>query len=374
MKRNSVVFLLGVVLLVTVCTPGIQIKIDRIDEVVNRYKELGEFNGCVLVAENGKIIYEKVSGIAHSETGESLTVEHRFRLASVSKQFTAMAAMILKEQGKLSYDDDIQKYLPELPYKGVTIRHLLTHTSGLPDYTSLLEVHWDVEHKGTMMRKIATNTDVLGYLIKYKPSVKFTPGEKHSYCNTGYNLLAIIVERISKMSFQEFMRVHIFEPLDMKDSFVNERNGLNPDEKRARGILPGPDNIGFVLSDFHYQNGMYGDGGIYSTLEDMFRWDQALYSEKLVSRETIAEAFTPSKLNGGELVDYGFGWSLINTEEGKVVAHGGGWLGFRAFILRDLESKNTVIQLCNMPGISKGALAFTILNILHGKEYDLPKK
>lgn len=374
MKAKHVTIFLIFILVVSVCTPATQIKIDRIDELVNRYQELGEFNGCLLVAENGKVIYQQVTGIANSETGESLTVHHRFRLASVSKQFTAMATMILKEQGKLDYDDNIQKYIPELPYKGITIRHLLTHTSGLPDYMVLLETHWDVEHKGTMMRKMAMNSDALEYVIKFKPPVKFNPGEQHSYCNTGYNILALIIERVSEMTFQEFMKIYIFNPLEMKNSFVNERSGFPPDENRARGILPGPDKMGFVLSDFHYQNGMYGDGGIYSTIEDMFKWDQALYTEKLVSSAALKEAFTPAKLNNGKSIDYGFGWSIIETEDGKVVAHGGGWLGFRAFILRDLESKNTIIQLCNMPGISKGDLAFTIYDILHGKEYDVPKE
>jgi CubicO group peptidase (beta-lactamase class C family) len=348
--------------------------VEKIDELMERYKEFGAFNGCLLVIENGKVIYKDVHGIASIETGESLTVEHRFRLASVSKQFTAMAVMVLEEKGKLDYDDDVRKYIPELPYERITIRHLLTHSSGLPSYTALLDEYWDPEHKGSEERKVASNSDALAYLVKYKPPLKFKPGAMHRYCNTGYNLLALIVERISGMRFQDFMKEHIFAPVGMDDSFVNDPSGVLPEEKRAHGFKPKPDRTGFETKDFHYQNGMYGDGGIFTTIEDMLKWDQALRTERLVSSASLEEAFSPSRLNDGSSVDYGFGWSIIDTDVGRVVAHGGGWLGFSAFILRDLEHGNTVIQLCNMPGIHKGELAFAVFNILHGKEYKLPRR
>jgi N-acyl-D-amino-acid deacylase len=356
--RNYLV--LGILLLVcTVCMVpacGSKTKTEKIDELVERYKEFGDFNGCLLVVEDGKVIYEEVHGIANIETGESLTVEHRFRLASVSKQFTAMAIMVLKEQGTLSYDDEIKEFIPELPYENITIRHLLTHSSGLPAYTSLLDEYWDPEHKESEEREIASNDDALAFLIEYKPPVNFKPGEKHSYCNTGYNLLAVIVERVSGMTFQDFLKEHIFGPAGMDNSFVNDPSGILPEEKRARGFKPKPDRTGFVMSDFHYQNGMYGDGGIYATIEDMYRWEMALQTGKLVSGSTLEEVFSPSKLNDGTNVDYGFGWSIIDSDVGRVVAHGGGWLGFTAFIFGTLSTRMQLFSSVICRGFTRAHL------------------
>lgn len=380
MGRNSRLILRVILLLLL---PGVFLvcqscdtrrKAERIDELVNRYHEFDKFNGCVLVAEGEDIIYENALGFSNVDKSEKLTPDHGFRLGSVAKQFTAMAVMILQEQGMLNYGDDIRQYIPELPYERVTVRHLLTHMSGLPDYTSLLEQYWDTMNIGLPARKIATNHDALNLLVKKQPPVEFNPGDRHKYCNTGFMLLALMVERISGQTFQAFMESNVFRPLGMNSTYVNDPSGILPGKQRAHGLELNREGTGFLPKDYHYQNGMYGDGGIISTVEDMFKWDQVLYSDGLVSESTLNQAFAPAILNDSSTVDYGFGWSIVPYEDGIAVAHGGGWLGFRAFILRDITAEKTIIQLCNMPGIRKGELAFTIWRILHNKEYTLPKR
>lgn len=357
----------------SILAKGQQAKIAAIDALMNKYIELDRFNGCLLVADDHAIIYQRVHGVANPATGEPLTQEHRFRLASVAKQFTGTAIMILKERGELDYDDNVRKYLPDLPYDGITIRHLLTHTSGLPDYGSLLDQHWDTTHVNTRERKIANNHDAYECLVKYRPPALFPPGDRHEYCNTGYNLLALIVERVSGQTYQEFMRTRVFDPLGMTSTFENAADGTLPDKLRARGFKRNPVDTGYVDIDWHYQNGMFGDGGAFSTITDMFKYDQALYGSKLVSQQTLKEAFSCSKLNDGNEVDYGFGWSIVHNGRGDFVAHGGGWAGFSSFFLRDYHNGNTVIQLTNMPGVRKEQLAFAIYEILHGGKYEMPK-
>jgi CubicO group peptidase (beta-lactamase class C family) len=349
-----------------------QTDVDKIDELINRYHKISKFNGCILVAEKGKIIYENALGFANADQTEKLTLEHSFRLASVSKQFTAMAIVILKERGKIGYQDDVRKYIPEFPFKSITIRHLLTHTSGLPSYSVLLDQYWDTTNAGQDEREVASNKNALKLLVEHQPTLKFNPGDRYEYCNTGYMLLALIVARISNQSFQEFMKHNIFQPLGMVNTYVNEPTGILPEKKRAHGLKPDPEGEGFIPYDYHYQNGMFGDGGIISNIKDMFKWDQALYTEQLVSKPTLDEAFSPTILNDSSKINYGFGWSIIPVEEGMIVAHGGGWLGFNSFILREITRKITIIQLYNMPGIPKDDLAFTIYDILSGRDYFLP--
>lgn len=367
--------LLTIVLyLITPCHPCLaQTKVQKIDELMRTYFENGLFNGAVLVSENGKVIYNKCFGIADPETKENIQLDSQFRLASVTKQFTAMAVMILHERGKLNFDDDIKKYLPELPYSGITIRHLLTHTSGLPSYLPMFEVYWDIEHKGTTNRKTPTNKDALNLLVEHHPLVLFRPGERYEYCNTGYMLLALVVERVSGIEYDEFMKANIFAPLGMKNTLVYSLIKNQKMKRRVYGYKMSLDETEYISTDYSYLNAIVGDGGMYSTVEDMFLWDQALYTEKLVSESTLAEAFTRVTLNNGHKSEYGFGWSVIDDEEGKIVAHGGGWCGFRTFILREIEQRNAVILLCNNSKMRRGDIAFKIREILHGRDVALPK-
>lgn len=346
---------------------------ERIGCLVQRHIDLGNLNGCVLVAHDDEIVYERVHGIADPESGEPLTRQHRFRLASVSKQLTGVAVMMLEESGALGLDDPVLRYFPELPYDGITIRHVLTHTSGLPDYGALLDRYWDTAAGDERHRKVATNRDAYACLVKHHPPALFPPGERHEYCNTGYNLLALIIERVAGQTYPEFMRTRIFEPLGMNDTFVNSPDGSLPPTRRARGFREDLSDAGYTLLEGHYQNGMYGDGGVYTTIGDMFRYERGLATGQLLGPAAMLEICSPSRLNDGTPVDYGFGWSIIDDQRGTFLAHGGGWAGFGAFYLRDYRNGNAIIQLTNRPGIRRGELVFAIYEVLHGGHYDAPR-
>ncbi len=306
-----------------------------------------KLNGTILIAHKGEIVFENIMGYANIEEGTPLRRNSSFRLASVSKQFTAMGIMILKEQGKLNYDDDIRKFLPELPYEGITIRHLLNHTGGLPDYMRLFNLHWDTDNP-IIKRKIAFNRDAVELFAKHKPEVLFKPGEKWKYSNTGYVLLGSIIEKASQQPIQEFFQEQIFEPLEMNDSRAFSPNDDFVLDSRVYGFFYRFDGKGHGANDWHFLNGMVGDGGIYSSARDMLKWEQSLYGERLVKKSTLEEAFTSGKLNDGSETGYGFGWQIGKTPSGdRQLSHAGRWVGFGAFISREPENRVTVILLTN---------------------------
>ncbi len=315
-------------------------KAELIDRLLRTLDKKGKFNGVVLVSEHSKVIYKKAFGYANMETKDTLILESNFRMASVSKQFTAMCIMILEEQGKLDYDDDFQKYLPELKYEGITIRHLLWHTSGIPDYIELMDELWDPNI-------YYVNDDVLKLMAKHLPEKDFEPGEKYEYSNTGYVLLASIVERVSGVSFKEFVQQNIFDRIGMSSSVIpiGEKE-FEEMANRTYGFDISDNEAGYIENEYDHYNA-YGDGGIYSNLDDLFKWNEALYTEKLVKHETIEEAFKPYVLNNGHVGDYGFGWKLYRGAKQDVIEHTGDWVGFRTLIRRDLKNRNAIIILSN---------------------------
>jgi len=380
MNKNfrSVTILVLAILVFAFCYPEYssfaQPKAQKIDNLMQACYKNGQFNGAVFVAEHGKIIYDKSFGIANIETKEKIKSNSQFRLGSVSKQFTSMAIMMLKERGKLNYDDDIRKFLPELPYQGITIRHLLTHTSGLPDYMSLFDKNWDVDKKDTEERKIAANKDALNLFATYHPEVLFKPGERWEYSNTGYVMLALIVERASGKEFDQFLSDNIFKPLNMSHTLVFSPLKNQKMEHRVYGYQLDLNGVTYSENDFNYLNGIAGDGGIYSTTNDLFKWDQSLYTEKLVDKSTLKEAFTPVKFNNDSTYSYGFGWRIDKTKGGKMkVSHTGGWVGFRTSIDREIEDTNTIIILTNHSSIYRNEIRTAIASILHNQEYMFPK-
>jgi CubicO group peptidase (beta-lactamase class C family) len=320
-----------------------------IDSVMQSVVDTARFNGNVLVARNGKVIYKKSFGPSNFYTGEMLNDSSLFELASVSKAFTAMAIMILKEQGRLSYEDDVTKYLPELPYKGMTIRHFLTHTSGIADYEVVMVKGWDV-------KKIAHNDDVIALFEKYKPAIVFNPGEKWEYSNTAYAMLATIVQRVSGKPYKEFLAENIFTPLDMERSRVyNTRRSGEVIPNYAYGFVYSDSLKKYALPDslkeYYYVyplDGIEGDGIVNSTTGDLFKWNEALYADKLVSRASIEEAFTSGKLNNDSIHNYGFGWFIENDSvSGKILRHTGSWPGYRNLIVRFVDSQDCIILLTN---------------------------
>jgi len=326
-----------------------------IDKLMQTLHERGQYNGSIIIAINGKIIYRNGLGESNFDTHKKFTPETISCLASVSKQFTAMTIMILGEQNKLRYDDLLSKYIPELTKyaDGVTIRNLLTHTSGIPDVGDL-----GIDHPGL------TNNEVLRALIKQE-SLVFKPGTKYQYSNTGYVLLAIIVERVTKKSFNDYLAEKILLPLKMSKTFLYDGS-----QSRSGDVAGGYNQFG-LKDDFNSLE--TGDGGMFSTVDDLLKWDRALYSERLVKQSTLDTAFTPAKVIEGTTT-YGFGWNITGTGENRMVWHTGNTAGFRAFIERVLKDRIAIIMLTNKGNSKRMEISNAILNILKGLPYQLPRR
>src|SRR6187401_975010 len=317
---------------------------EKLDSLFNAQKH---FSGVVLISENGKTIYQKAFGYREFADQIPLQTADIFELASVSKQFTAMIIMMLKEKGKLNYDDSVSKYL-DIPYKGITIRNLLTHTSGLPDYQEIMDKYWDKS-------KVAGNPDCIEYLNKYAPPKHFEPGEKYEYSNTGYMLLASIAEKASGKDFIDLCRNWIFRKLKMKSTDIRTLEEKKATRNFAIGHVYVEERNKWVRAD-SFPSSNYtiwlgnrkGPGRVSSTASDLLKWDQALYTEKLIKQSTLQEAFTPMKLNDGTISDYGFGWSLrTDSTSGKIVQHNGDNPGYKTQIIRYIDKKKTMIILNN---------------------------
>lgn len=311
--------------------------VQELDSFLTGLHKEHKLNGILLLAKKGEVVFRKAYGTANFEKDLPITSSTPFNLASVAKQFTAMALMILAEQGKVMYDDPITKYLTSLDYHDITVRHLLNHQGGLVDYVGLFSQHdWD-------RSKIAGNEDLIALLAEHRPKTRFEAGSRFEYSNTGYILLGSIVEKASGQTFTEFLEEYIFIPLGMKNSFAYNLKIKDRPSHMAMGYRIHAD--GYDANDLIYLDGVMGDGNVYSSADDLFIWDRALYTEKLVRKETLKEAFTPGSLNDGTVTEYGFGWGVSNN--GNTVSHGGRWVGFRSLIRRDLDTENTIIFLDN---------------------------
>lgn len=328
-------------------TPAVGDRRTQIERLMTRLHDQHLFTGAVLVAEKGNVLYEGAFGLADRNTSRPYTTETRSCLASLSKPITAAAIMMLAEQHRLTYDDSLSTFLPVFAdaVGVVTIRHLLTHTSGIPDYPEL-----NVDHPGV------TNGEILAALQKV-PMPLFRPGQKYQYCNAGYVLLGLIVEHISGQPLPLFLESQIFKPLGMASTFV-----LTSVEQKTADVARGYDRSGGT-DDFE---GMEtGDSGVYSTVHDLLRFDQALYTESLVKQQTLAEAFTPAQVREGTTT-YGLGWNIENDATGTRVWHQGNTAGFRAFIERSLADRGTVIMLTNGGDTNRMSINDSIQRIVRG--------
>jgi len=353
-----------------------------LDSLFETLDKQGILNGCILVAEDGKPIYKKAFGYANFTTKQLLNNQTVFELASVSKQFTAMAIMQLHEKKKLNYDDDIKKYFPLIPYDSITVDNLLHHTSGIPEF-----LQWD--EKQVDVNQVNYNKDILAAIVKNNPPVNFKPGEQLAYSNTNYVLLALIVEKVSGMSFADYLGKNIFTPLNMLNTYVYPQRSVSQKlENYAYGYLYDPKTGGFIINDSikgnrcqYYFDGVAGPYGISSTTEDLLKWDQALYTDKLISKEEQGLAYLPSKLNNGKPaallgLAYGFGWLIMPSNEltGKIYMHSGGYPGYMTIISRYPDKNKTIIILTNTYNIiSLYQLCTAIENILFGKPFVIPK-
>jgi CubicO group peptidase (beta-lactamase class C family) len=280
--------------------------------------------------------------------------------------FTAMAIMILEEENKLEYDDTIQRFIPEFPYRGVTIRQLLTHRSGLSRYMTLAHEKWP-DHNVPI-----TNEAVIDLYVKYRPDPYFRPDNGFHYCNTNYALLASVVERISGMPFHRFMKTKIFDPLGMKDSFIYHMDQDSVVSAYVDTGVPGYFYRGWRLREQrnYYLNGVTGDKGVYSSVNDLAKWDLAIYYNTLVSDTTIQKAFTPGSPRYWKRKDnYGYGWRIKESED-STAFHFGWWKGFRTFYIRDMKQEKTIIVLTNK---DKGPGSQVLWDIIRDNTYDLGK-
>ncbi len=330
-------------------TTAQDLRATRLDGLFTSLHAKNAFNGNVLIAEEGKTLFEKSYGYADEISKRAIDKNTVFELASVSKQFTAMAIVLLQKQGKLRYEDHIATYIPSLSfYKDITIRQLIHHTSGLPDYMELFEEKWA---KSTF----ATNQDVVDMLAKYKPALQFQPDEKFEYSNTGYALLGFIIEKTSQMTFEDFLKQHIFKPLKMNNTFVY-RSRFKPQKVENYALGYVQDSMGnkVLTNSFgktfytYYLDGIVGDGMVNSTASDLLIWDQALYTNALVNETDKKTIFESIKTIDGATTDYGFGWFITQQENyGAIANHSGGWAGYTTFIERHMTSRKTIILLQN---------------------------
>jgi CubicO group peptidase (beta-lactamase class C family) len=309
---------------------------------------------AVMVIRDGRIVHQAGYGYADLANRVPITPDSAFNLASVSKQFTAMAIMILAASNALDYDDLVSRYLPQLaPYEGLTVRHLLTHSGGLPEYYDVIDT----------TSGMPGNADALA-LLGEMASSNFAAGERFEYSNPGYDMLAPLVEAVSGMDFASFMSERVFVPAGMQHSLIHDHT-LPIVPGRAFGYEPEGD--GYSLNDDDPLNGIVGSGSMYSTLNDFFRWDQVLYGETLVSRDALDEAFAPARLNNGKPVDYGFGWRLDEYEGRRRVRHGGSWVGFRTHIARYPDERFTIVILANRADVEPETYIDAVTGIYLGK-------
>jgi CubicO group peptidase (beta-lactamase class C family) len=317
-----------------------------IDALFADYDHPNVPGASVIVIQAGKVAYRHAYGLSDVETHVAATTATNYRLASVTKQFTAMAILMLAERHKLTLDDSLVKFFPDYPAygKAVTVRHLLNHTSGLLAYEDLIPAGRTAQVK---------DRDVLD-LLKQQDHTYFAPGSEWRYSNTGYAHLAMIVEKASGVGFAEFLKKNIFEPLHMSQTVAFE-DGISTVAHRAYGYSH--HGTGFERTDQSLTSAVLGDGGIYSSVDDLHLWDQALYTTKLVRAETLQQAFTPAVLTSGKPTNYGFGWEIGEFHGVKTVRHGGSTIGFRTEILRMPDRKLTVIVLTNRNEAKPGEIA-----------------
>jgi len=344
-----------------------QSKSAEIDKLVQKYNEIGQFNGTVLVAESGKIILKKGYGFANLEWNIPNKANTKFDIGSVTKQFTAMLIMQLVEQGKIKLDAKIIEYLPDYRQDTgdkITIHHLLTHTSGIPDYSSLPDFFKDVcncsYNSDEFIKKFCSN------------DLEFEPGTNFSYGNSGYYILGAIIEAVTNESYETVLQRNILDPLNMKNTGMDRHELVIP--QKASGY----ENTlnGYINSDYFDMVNTYAAGALYSTVDDLFYWDQTLYTEKLLSNKYKDLMFKPYKEN------YAYGWLVDKISIGhsanslkNIVQHGGGGVnGIHTLLTRLIDDRHLIILLHNTGGTSLKQLNMGIINILYNQPYKLPKK
>lgn len=299
-----------------------------------------QFNGNILFAENDQIITNKSYGFANFQEKEKLTQNHSFQLASVSKPFTAIAILQLIENGILTLNDTVEKFLPNFPYKGITIHQLLSHRSGLSQYTHFCD---SPDSIWPDKNKTINNNDVIEIISKIKPLKNYPPNRRYYYCNTNFLLLASIVEKVTGITFREYLKSNIFSPLGMNHTVLYDRTNFE------ELILPTQGYENRTPWEDVYLNGVVGDKGIYSTTLDMFLFDQALNQNILINDSLKKLAFSKMNKDYHQNKNYGYGFRLkTHNKFGKIVYHTGWWKGYTSYFIKIPECKQTIIVLNNV--------------------------
>jgi CubicO group peptidase (beta-lactamase class C family) len=305
----------------------------KIDKTLNALTAKEEFTGAVLVARNGEVILSQGYGLADQEKNLPNTPQTKYRLASITKEFTATAILILQAQGKLKVQDPICRYIPECPpaWQDITIHHLLTHTSGIPNLTEFPDFDTFKATPSAPLQTIARFRDM---------PLDFKPGERGSYSNSGYVVLGYIIEQASGQSYETFLRQDIFEPVQMENTGYDHEDGsLAVGYTGFHGRWEKPDDLDMTLP--------FAAGGLYSTVEDLYRWDQAIYTEQLMSQESLNIMFTPQTMLSNLGMSYGYGWFVREVNNHLVLSHSGGIEGFATEMRRYPDDKLTIIILSN---------------------------
>ncbi len=308
----------------------------KLDSLLKRINKRDDFHGAILVAKGEKILYQNEIGFADFKNKILLNEASVFQLASVSKQFTAAAIMLLNERNKIKLTDTVNAYFPDFPYEDVTIENLLNHTAGLPKY------FWVAEHKWQQNRA-PTNSEMMALLESSNVQRFYKPGRKFDYSNTNYLVLASIVEKVSETSFSSFLKSNIFEPLQMKNSYVYsfENDSIKENQLDGYRLYRGRSHLKIRST---INDAIVGDKNVYTTIEDLFKWTLALNTEKLLSKESLDLMYAKGETVNGREVPYGFGFR-INTKGQKRIYHHGKWNGFSTGLTRYLEDDLVVIVL-----------------------------
>lgn len=376
--KTSYPTLLVALLTLSLLHASAQVSPNQVDAVFSFLKSNYAPGAAVLVVRNGRVAFRRGYGVTDLRTLHKIDAHTNFRLASFTKQFTAACIMLLARDGKLHYDDHLTDFFPEFPAygKSINVRNLLNHTSGLPDYGELLMK----QYPNTPPEKVPQILDAgVLKLLEQQTSGEFPPGTKWEYSNSGYAVLAMIVEKVSGRPFGEFLQERIFAPLKMTNTVAYEK-GKNEVPHRAYGHTKIEDKgsaarnaSGWQETDQSPTSAVLGDGGIYSSLDDLAKWDRALREHTLLSAAEMQPALTPvqpsdgpAKIEDGTPVNYGFGWFLDPYRGHKRMSHDGGTIGFRTTIQRFTDDGLTVIVLANRTDINPEELALKVADLYLG--------
>ncbi len=362
-------------------------RVEKIDSILSKLNQEDGFSGNVLVYQKGKIIYEHSFGYANAEDKTPLSENSIFLIGSVAKSFTAVAVLKLKEQGALKLDDSITKYVPELSYKNITLRHLLTHTSGLLEYQTP-QILYEIEGKSV------SNAELIQVFARLNPKLEFEPGSQWGYSNTNYILLALVVEKVSGKSFSQFVKENIFVPAGMTRSFVSIGDITEPLKKEVAAgyrftnpLATAPVNVQTLegaRKAYATKQNLYGAGNLYSTTRDLLKFHRALQRGKILNKQSLSEMYSPTKLTTGDeykpfaRTNYpskdALGWFVADDESrGKIVYHPGGDIGYVSYFLRNTAGDQAVVILSNIEWL-RHYTPTSLMRILNDEPYKLDLK